>query len=116
MSGYVRNIVIKREFEGDNVTIALKPAEFGDMLNFGKIDAKNLNKDELVLMFTKLKAYVAGLSGLKAGDASDVSVDELFSAAYFTGFLTDVLAEWLEKALPANPSSPGASQVESQPG
>lgn len=108
MSGYVRDIIIKKRFQSDEVTVVLKPVRFADMLKFGELDTKSLKPAELVPMLQDMKGYVQKLSGLKAHDASDVTVDEFFDSAYFIELLTDVLMEWIERGTPANPSSAGA--------
>ncbi len=107
MSGYVREIVIKKTWDGDQVTIVMKPAKFGDLLTFGGTSKDGIAQ-KLPDWSEKLKAYTKTLSGLKAHDASEVTVDEFYDSAYFIELVTDVLTEWLEKATPANPPSPGA--------
>jgi len=109
VSGYVRDIVIKRTWDGDHVTIVMNPAKFVDVLGMGNIDKETFAAKQLPEFADKLKRYTKTLSGLKAHDASDVTIDELYDSAYFIDLVTDVLTEWLDKATPTNPSSPGAS-------
>lgn len=116
MSQYVRSIVVKRDFENDKVVMALKPVGFGDALKFKNIDVENLKEDDIPEIFGSLKKYVTSLSGLKADDGTDVTMDEMFSDFYFSTLLIDMLTEWVGKGSPKNPSLPGASQGESQPG
>lgn len=108
MSSYVRDIVIKRQFQEDAVTIVMRPVKFGDALRFSEIDTTRLAPKDLVPFMNDMKGYVKTFSGLKANDATDVTIDELFEAAYFLDFLTGVLEEWLEKSIPTNPPSAGA--------
>lgn len=117
MSGYVRDIVIKKTFEGDSVTLVLRPISFGEMLDFTKYlqtgkDGKgklDIPVNDLPKLFSSMKPYVKTFTGLKTHDATDVTTDELFDAAYFSDFLTDALLEWITKGTPSNPPSPGAS-------
>jgi len=119
VSGYVRDIVIKKAWEGDNVTLVLKPISFGDMLDFTKYLEKgeggktrlNLPVGELPKLFNNMKPYVKTFTGLKTHDATDVTTDELFESAYFSDLLTDALLEWVTKGTPSNPPSPGASHT-----
>jgi hypothetical protein len=104
VSGYVRNIVVKKDYEGDKVTITLNPIGFGDALKLKGLDPKTLSETDFIPLMEILKGYVVALSGLKADDASDISVEELFSKAYFVGLLTEVLEEWLKKGTPKDPS------------
>lgn len=101
MSGYVRDIVIKKRWEGDDVTVVMLPIKYGDMFAIGK-------SAPLQESFEKMKPYTKTLSGLKAHDASDVTIDEVYSSAFFIDLLTEIFKEWLSKATPQNPPSPGA--------
>ena len=109
MSGYVREIVVKREFQGDHVTIVLSPLKFADALKFSEADFKHLKPQELGPIVQDMKGYVKRLDGLKADDASPVAIDEMFESAFFSELVTDILTEWVERGLPQNPQSAGAS-------
>lgn len=119
MSGYVRDIVIKKTWEGDHLTLVLKPISFGDMLDFTKYlqpdeggkNRLNIPVGDLPKLFSNMKPYVKAFTGLKTHDATDVNADELFESAYFSELLTDVLLEWITKGNPSNPPSPGASHT-----
>jgi len=103
VSQYVRSIVVKRDFQGDKVTITFKPVKFFDALKFKNIDTSTMKDDDVPLVFDKFKSYVEHLSGLHADDGSDVSLDELFSQHYFFDLLLDVLTEWIGRGLPRDP-------------
>lgn len=107
MSQYVRSIVVKRDFQGDKVTLALNPVGFGDALKFKNIDVDALKEDDIPLIFGNLKNYVTALVGLHTDDGADVTIDEFFSLFYFSTLLIDMLTEWVAKGSPQNPSSPG---------
>jgi hypothetical protein len=109
VSDYVRDIVIKKKFQNDEVTVVLKPVKMADVLQIGDRDLKNATPQEITDLVVTMKGYVKTLSGLKAHDASEVTTDEFFESAYFFELVTEVLGDWIERALPANPSSPGAS-------
>jgi hypothetical protein len=111
VSGYVREIVIKRPFQDDHVTVVMKPPKFLDMLSIAEMDLKSLAPRDFAPIIEKARPYLKTLSGLKAHDASEVNADEFFGDAYFLELLTDVLMEWIEKGMPSNPPSPGASHT-----
>jgi hypothetical protein len=111
VSGYVRDVVIKRTFQDDQVTIVMRPAKFSDLMKVAdlRLDKKELSPKEVYPVIEVARPYLKTLSGLKANDASEVTADEFFENAYFMELLTEVLIEWIDKALPSNPPSPGAS-------
>ena len=104
MSQYVRSIVVKRDFQNDNVVMALKPVGFGDALKFRNIDVSTLKEEDIPAIFGSMKKYVTSLSGMRADDGTDVNVDEMFTDFYFSTLLIDMLTEWVAKGSPQNPS------------
>jgi len=96
--------------------MALKPVGFADAMKFKNIDVKNLKEDDIPDIFGALKKYVTSLSGLKADDGTEVTIEEMFADFYFSTLLIDMLTEWVGKGSPKNPSLPGASRDELQPG
>jgi hypothetical protein len=116
VSQYVRSIVVKRDFEGDKVTVLFKPVKFVDALKYRNLDTSKLEEDDVPGLFDGFKGYVEKLSGLRTDDGLEVTLDEFFSLFYFSTLLIDVLEEWIERGAPKNPSLPGALQVASQPG
>jgi hypothetical protein len=116
VSQYVRSIVVKRQFQGDSITVTFRPVKFVDALKFKNIDTNSMKDEDVSAIFEKFKGYVEHLTGLRADDGSEVTVDEFFSQHYFFELLLDVLTEWISRGTPRNPSSPGALQAASQPG
>ena len=104
MSQYVRSIVVKRDFQGDKVTLALNPVGFGDALKFKNIDVGSLKEEDIPTIFDGLKKYVTSFTGLRTDDGAEVTLDEFFSAFYFSTLLIDMLTEWVGKGSPKNPS------------
>jgi len=104
VSQYVRSIVVKRDFEGDKVVMSMRPIGFIDALKFRGIDISALKEDDVPAIFGAMKKYVTSLTGLRADDGTEVSVDELFTDFYFWGLLIDMLTEWVGKGSPQNPS------------
>jgi hypothetical protein len=104
VSQYVRSIVVKRDFQNDKVVMALRPVGFADALKFKNIDVNTLKEDDIPAIFGSLKKYVTSLSGLRADDGTDVTVDELFTDFFFSTLLIDMLTEWVGKGAPQNPS------------
>lgn len=111
MSGYIRDIVIKTRWDGDDITVVMKPAKFVDLFRFTRylVDGKvKIPVEELASVLEATKSNVTSLTGLRTHDAKNVTVDELFGGAYFFELAQEIMAEWLAKASPANPPSPGA--------
>lgn len=104
MSQYVRSIAVKRTFQGDKVVLTLKPIKFIDAVKFRNIDTDALKEEEVQPIIDILKAYASGLTGLRAEDGEEVSLDEFFSLAFFSELMLDMLSEWIAGGLPKNPS------------
>ena len=108
MSQYVRSIVIKRDYQGDKVTLTLKPVGFVDAVKFRNLNGDTLKEEDVPTILGAIRPYVTGFAGLKADDGTDVELDEFFSAFCFSTLLFDMLTEWVTKGTPQNPRSPGA--------
>jgi hypothetical protein len=104
VSQYVRSIIVRRDFQGDKVVLALNPVGFGDALKFKNIDVNALKEEDIPAIFDGLKKYVTGLTGLRTDDGAEVTVDEFFSLFYFSTLLIDMLTEWVSRGSPQNPS------------
>lgn len=103
MSGYLRNIVHKQEFDGDEVVLTMTPVTLGETLSMqGKVTETEV-AEALVPM---VERHLVTLSGLKAADGTDVSKEEFLRSAYFTRLVVAAGVELLTNANPRNPKSP----------
>lgn len=109
MGGYVRELDIPAKTgDGEEFTARLKPAKWLDVQKM-----RNLTDDEqLILEFQSiLPNYLISLKGPTDAAGTQVTSEEFFSQAYFMSAVLEVGTEWVRKALPQNPQSPGASPI-----
>jgi hypothetical protein len=111
MSGYVRKTKFEGEFDGEKVTCMLAPLSFADLLQMTGSDIKT--DDEATQIMAKLLPnYVTELVGPKDAAGEQVPLNEVCSAAYFTGLVVDIglrLAEAAKVTRPKKPSEPSAT-------
>lgn len=106
MSGYVREVEAKSEIDGEVVIARLKQIKFTDaMLLLALTDDSNKLIAELQI---KMGDYLLDLKGPTAADGTQVAKDEFLSVAYFNKAVLQIGVQWLGKASPQNPPSPGA--------
>lgn len=107
MSAYVREIEAKAEIDGETIIARLKQIKFSDaMMLMGLTQDTNALVGELQ---TKMGEYLIDLKGPTAADGTQVSKEEFLSVAYFRAPVLEIGTQWLTKAQPQNPPSPGAS-------
>lgn len=132
MGGYSKHIVSKRTFDGDEITVVMKPLKFLDML---KIDGPLLDTSEastllknttdlnerkeieqkvgdgsvklIEVAYEILPRYVVSVEGLHAADGTKLGPDDLFESSYFTELLSKLLVELRNRSVPQDPPSPG---------
>ena len=107
MSEYVRGFLHSTVFDGDAVTVAMKPLEYGDFRELMNSVGKDSGVGSTELYQRVLPKYITSLTGLRAKDGGDVSVDELLRMAYFVPMVAELLGRLMKEALPKNlkPSS-----------
>lgn len=106
MGGYVRQFdVTVTHPDGERITAILKPAKWGDVSHLGK----GANEDEIVRGFqATLGEYIVELRGPTDAAGVQVTKEEFLSAAYFVPAVLEIGTEWIQRATPRNPPSPGA--------
>jgi hypothetical protein len=109
VSGYVRSTPFEGEFAGEKVTAELLPLTFVDLVRLES--AIKVGDADLARIHTDiLPRYVKNMQGVKAADGSDVTIDEVASAAYFFELASTLGARIAEAATPPpKPSVPSAS-------
>jgi hypothetical protein len=109
VSGYVRSTPFEGEFGGAKVTADLDQLSFVDLVRIQS--ATNVSEEELAKIHGEiLPRYVKNLSGVKAKDGTDVSIQEVATTAYFFKLATELGIKIAEAATPPQkPSEPSAS-------
>ena len=99
MSQYLRSIVYKGTFDGDEVEVVLRPLQFKDAIKF-----QGKSGTEVGALITDLLVdYVQEVRGLKTADGSSVTREELLGSSYFAPLLINVGLELVQRASVANP-------------
>lgn len=111
MSKFVRNIVVKTNFDGDAVTLTLSPLTLGEVMIAGKAaremqaNPDSLDSGKLLeTMLPMITRHLVKLEGLVAADNSAVTTDEFLGSSYFTRVIVEAGKELLASAYPQNPS------------
>lgn len=115
MSRYIRSIKKEFDFDGDKVTVTLRPILFEDTIRFNALerivgpDGKDTLNDTDVtnLLREILPKYIEKIEGLKDAAGGDISVAELCTVSYFALLLSMIGGELIQSANPVNPLKPG---------
>lgn len=107
MGGYVREIEASIDFDGEKIVARLKPVKFADAM--GLVANRGDNTVFVKSIQETMGKYLVSLSGPMAADGTQVSQEEFLSAAYFSQAVVELGTQWINKASPANPPSPGVS-------
>jgi hypothetical protein len=105
VSGFLRNIVMTKTFDGDEVTMVMSPLTLGEVLSTsaaGKSDVADIAAVVMPIM----ERHLVSVAGLRANDGTPVTKEELLSSAYFTRLIVDGGMELLRNAHPKNPLPP----------
>lgn len=119
MSKFIRNITVSQPFQGDTVVATFKPMSFVAALEFKALIAKLRAENSLPttdddgeeieipitdeftnLIFRLTKDHLVSFAGLKTVDGADVTMGELFGAAFFVNLVKDLGQEWIQKSMP----------------
>lgn len=104
MGRYVRQFDVTVKHDDEPITVTLKPAKYGDVSSF-----KGGEDDQIVVQFQKLLAeYIVELKGPTDAAGVQVPKEEFLSVAYFAPAVIEIGTEWIKRATPQNPPSPGA--------
>jgi len=99
VSSYLRSIVYKGSFDGDEVEVVLRPLQFKDAIKFRGMD----NEAVPGALMDLLPEYLTEVKGLRAADGSVVTREELLGAAYFAPLLAAAGMELIQHAVIKNP-------------
>lgn len=99
MSRYIRQVVYKGEFDGDQVEVVMRPLQFKDALAFQGRPPEEIGRTIAGL----LRDYVVEVRGLFAADNTPVTKEEFLDSAYFTQVLISASLELVQRATVPNP-------------
>lgn len=109
MSGFLRNIVLTREFDGDEVKMVLTPLTLEEVLVTNAL-SREPGQDPRTADIAKMLApiiekHLISIEGLRAADGSLVTKEEMLGNAYFTKLVVEGGMELLKHAYPRNPAT-----------
>lgn len=108
MSKFVKEIVHTSEFEGDMVTVVLRPAEVVDFMKMSESGTKTeAQKRATVIAATDmLPKYTIRVSGLKDDKGEELTSEEVYKNVYFLSLISTWVSVWLQGSQPKNSKSP----------
>lgn len=96
MSRYLPTHLFKTSFDGDEVTMRLRPLTLEDALRLQNV-ADAAERAKIVA------SYVEDLTGLKDGNGNAVTVETVFGVVYFLGLVEAIVNELLRVSVVQNP-------------
>jgi len=123
LSRYVRNVIVKTSFDGDEVTVTLKPMTFADRLfidqNVPEGALKDASREQRIAFATAARERcipaVLSIQGLKDADGQALGA-EVLGDAYFADLVSVVWQEWYRAASVADPKQPAGESSASSAG
>jgi hypothetical protein len=103
VSGYLKTVVWKGEFDGDNVTVVMKPLELAESLKFKGMGKDTPMTEFMPLVQEILPKYVISIEGLVDAGNSPVSKEEMLNAMYFNELWTKLFLHLTQHAAPKSP-------------
>jgi len=101
---YVRQFDVTVTHDGEQIVATLKPAKFCDVMSLNGLTDEGLAK----AFQEKLSENIVEMKGPLDAAGVQVPKEEFLSVAYFMTAVMELGTAWLERAVPQNPSSPGA--------
>jgi hypothetical protein len=102
VSGYLRNVIYKGSFDGDEVEVVMRPLELGDALRLRKLPE---DADQAEVLADLLKRYAVSVKGIRAADGSDVTLEEMLGGSYFASVIASAAMELVTRASPKSPKA-----------
>jgi len=105
MGAFVRQFDVTVQHDGEPITVTLKPAKYGDVSPLQSA----ATQDAVIKGFQSvLGEYITEMKGPFDAAGVQVSKDDFLSLAYFVKPVLEIGTEWVKRAAPQNPPSPGA--------
>lgn len=105
MSKFLRNITVTSEFDGDTVKASFRPISTPAAFELKRGEGGTGTEDAMLRI---AKDHITQISGLKAADGSEVSMDELFHSAYFLPLVLELASQWISQSMPSGNSQRSA--------
>lgn len=100
MSRYVRNPTRKFTFDGDDVTVVLKPLSQIELASLGSAESR---VDEVTVMGKIVEKNVVSIAGILDNEGKEVDVATVAHEAYFVQLAAEIFKALVEVSQPANP-------------
>lgn len=113
MSNYVRRSKFESDFDGDHVTVYLKPLKREDALRFSLIKTievvgkkeKSVDMREFIALAAEvLPRYIDEMTGLKSSDGTPVTVEEMVRDIYFSSLVAEIAWSLVAAGSPPDPN------------
>jgi len=112
VSKFVKSTKYTTEFDGDQVTVMLRPLSLPDGLEMERLANPSSDPD---LLFTRLQdivpRYVESIEGLRDAGGNLLTITDVASHRYFMTLLGDLGLALLKAAMNVDPSQPAAASA-----
>lgn len=106
MGKFIKSIVIKTEFDGDNVTMTVRPMDQATAIKLRNIQRKDPsgapNDEGMNTMLSSFSEHLESVEGVTDADGNEVVLGEIKSSAYFIGLLSHGAIEWSSRSIPGS--------------
>jgi hypothetical protein len=109
MSGYLRTKTVDIEFDGDTVTVQVKPMTLLDCAQASKVLSIESPRPEDVaeIVGKYVPKYTVAMSGLRDAAGQEIDIATVATDMYFLELATRILALTVQASVPGNPQKPG---------
>jgi hypothetical protein len=110
VSKYLRSTLFETTFDGDKVSVMLKPIKQRDALRlFAASKAPEADGASLLSIYAELvPIYAEDLNGLRASDGTAVSMSEVTRDMYFSSLLIEIGNALIATGKPVDPKAPAS--------
>lgn len=121
MSGYVKNVIIKTQFDGDTVTAVMRPISLIDRIELEdqvpyKSDAPEVRGTKSALLAPKLPAivasYLVSIEGLRDNSGEPLGHEIITRDGYFSDLTGTLFRDWFAQRAPKDPTPPAAATTD----
>lgn len=116
MSRYVRSATETIEFDGDKVTVVIKPMTFVDCAKAINVRTLSSPAEVSELIGELLPKYVSSISGLRDAAGAEIGIDIVASDMYFSKLAGLILGSCVKISVLRDPQQPDEQSAPSSPG
>jgi len=114
MSRYVKQVIHRTKFDGDDVTVTLEPFRYADLLQLDGLVVAGTKDSEVLNLYSKmLPAYIAKVEGLRDAAGVEMTGADICNSVYFSALLVDIGNALVNAAKLADPRLPASLSVAS---